>query len=339
MSKRGYGRGFGAALSHLATGVLAPWGLLTGSLAATAFALAAAPAAAAELVGQPTPGGIGLQPGVTPLRHEAAFFHNAILMPVIVAISLFVLALLAYIVIKFNAKANPTPDRFTHNTTIEIIWTVAPVLILMFIAIFSFRLLFDYHNAPKPDVTIKATGNQWYWAYEYPSAGVPEYTSNPLPEAKAEAKGKGLYRLAVDNPIVVPVNKNIQILATGADVLHAFFIPAFGIQTTTIPGRVNQTWFRAEKTGSYYGQCNELCGVNHSFMPIEVDVVTQPEYEAWLATHAKKPAPSAAPVTVAAAGAAAAQAPAAQTTPAAGPTTSGAPAAPAAPAPVGTPAA
>ena len=323
MSKRGYGRGFGAAASRLATGVLAKGGgLATAALGSAASALAAAPAFAADLVGQPTPGAIGLQPGVTPLRHEAAFFHDAILMPVIVGICLLVLGLLVYIALKFNAKANPTPDRFTHNTTIEIIWTAAPVLILMFIAIFSFRLLFDYHNTPKPDVTIKATGNQWYWAYEYPSAGVPEYTSNPLPEAKAEALGKGLYRLAVDNPIVVPVNKNIQVLATGADVLHAFFIPAFGIQTTTIPGRVNQTWFRAEKTGKYYGQCNELCGVNHSFMPIEVDVVTQPEYEAWLATRAKKPA---APTTVAAAPAAAA----AQTTPAASPTTTGAPAAPA----------
>ncbi len=281
MAKRGFGRGFAAGLTALAAGGLQ--------------ALAAAPALAADLVGQPTPGSIGLQPGVTPLRHEATFFHDAILLPIIVGISLFVLFLLAYVVVKFNAKANPTPARFTHNTTVEIIWTAAPVLILMFIAIFSFRLLFDYHNMPKPDVTVKATGNQWYWSYEYPSAGVPEYTSNPLPQAKAEAQGKGLYRLAVDNPMVVPVNKTVQVLVTGADVIHAFFVPAFGTQVDSVPGRVNQTWFKAEKVGTYYGQCNELCGVNHSFMPIQVNVVTQPEYDAWIAAHAKKTAAAAGP--------------------------------------------
>ncbi|MBE7218268.1 MAG: cytochrome c oxidase subunit II [Caulobacteraceae bacterium] len=281
-----------------------------GAVATGFAALYAAPAMAADLVGQPTDRAIGLQPSNSVLRDSAAFFHNIILMPALGAVCLFVLALLVYIVVKFNAKANPTPARFSHNTPIEIVWTVVPVLILMFFAIFSFRLLYAYHNVPKPDVTIKVTGNQWYWSYEYPDAGVPEYTSNPLPEKEAEAKGPGLYRLAVDKPLVVPVGKNIQILATGADVLHAFFVPAFGIQTTTIPGRVNQTWFRPEKTGVFYGQCNELCGVNHSFMPIEVDVVTQPQYDAWVAAHSTKkpegapggvapavPSPTAAPMT------------------------------------------
>lgn len=259
-------------------------------------ALATAGSALAQTLGQPTDKAIGLQPAGSPLRHEAAFFHNFVLLPIIVVISLFVLGLLVYVVVKFNAKANPTPDRFTHNTPIEILWTVAPVLILAFISIFSFRLLYKYHDMPKPDVTVKVTGNQWYWNYEYPDAGYA-FDSNPLPEAKAEAKGKGLYRLAVDKPMVVPVGKTVQVLATGADVLHAFFVPAFGVQTTTIPGRVNQTWFKAEKEGVYYGQCNELCGSNHSFMPIEIDVVSQEAYDAWLAAHAKKPA---APTLVAA---------------------------------------
>ena len=282
--------------------------------AALAAALIAGPALAADKMGQPTNGAIDLQPAGSALRASAAFFHNSILMPFLGAVCLFVLGLLIYIVIKFNAKANPTPARFSHNTPVEIVWTIVPVLILMFFSIFSFRLLYSYHDVPKPDVTIKATGNQWYWSYEYPDAHVAEYTSNPLPEAAAEAKGPGLYRLAVDKPLVVPVNKNVQVLVTGADVLHAFFVPAFGIQTTAIPGRVNQTWFRAEKEGVYYGQCNELCGVNHSFMPIEVDVVSQPQYEAWVAAHADKaavsrpsgappapPSPTAAPATPAAA--------------------------------------
>ena len=308
-----------------------------GAAAVLLAATGALPARAADLIGQPTYGAIGLQPAGDQLRASAAFFHNIILMPLLGAVCLLVLGLLAFIVVRFNAKANPTPARFSHNTPVEIIWTVVPVLILMFFSIFSFRLLYAYHNVPKPDVTVKVTGNQWYWSYEYPDAGVPEYTSNPLPEAAAEAKGKGLYRLAVDHPMVVPVGKNIQLLETGADVLHAFFVPAFGIQTTAIPGRVNQTWFRADRVGTYYGACNELCGVNHSFMPIEIDVVTQPQYVAWVAAHSdKKPVikpsgagptpPADTPTPVAAAPAA--------TTPNAssgGPTTGAAPA-PAAPA-------
>ncbi len=262
---------------------------MAGVAAASALG-AAAPAFAADLLGQPTPGAVGMQPAGDELRRSAEFFHNIILMPALGLVCLFVLGLLVWIVVRYNAKANPTPARFSHNTPIEIVWTVVPVLILMFFSIFSFRLLYAYHNIPKPDVTVKVTGNQWYWSYEYPDAGVPEYTSNPLPQAQAEAQGPGLYRLAVDKPMVVPVNKTVQVLTTGADVLHAFFVPAFGIQTTSIPGRVNQTWFRAEKTGRYYGQCNELCGVNHSFMPIEIDVVTQPEYMAWVAARSTKKA-------------------------------------------------
>ncbi len=257
-------------------------------LCALAAGLSAGAARAADLLGQPTPGGIAMQPGAAPLRHSAIWFHDWVLLPIIVAISVFVLGLLVYVVVKFNHKANPTPARFTHNTAVEIVWTLAPVLILMFIAIFSFRLLYAYHDMPKPDVTVKVTGNQWYWTYEYPEAGGFSFDSIPLKEKEAEAKGPGLYRLAVDNPMVVPVNATVQVLATGADVLHSFFVPAFGIQETTIPGRINQTWFKPEKEGIYYGQCNELCGVNHSFMPIEIDVVSPAKYQAWLAGHAKK---------------------------------------------------
>ena len=270
------------------------------AVGAASTGLVAAGARAADLLGQPTPGGIAMQPAGSPLRHSAIWFHDWVLLPVIVGISLFVLGLLIYVVVKFNHKTNPTPARFTHNTAVEITWTAAPVLILMFIAIFSFRLLFAYHDMPKPDVTVKVTGNQWYWTYEYPESGGFSYDSIPLKEAEAEAKGKGLYRLAVDNPMVVPVGKTVQVLATGADVLHSFFVPAFGIQTTTIPGRINQTWFKAEREGVYYGQCNELCGVNHSFMPIEIDVVSPAKYQAWLAGHAKAPAPVAASPTPAA---------------------------------------
>ncbi len=261
------------------------------------FALFAAGQALADVLGMPTAKGIGLQPAGDQMRRDAAFFHNVILMPIIVLISLFVLGLLAWIVIRYNKKSNPVPQKFTHNTKLEVIWTLAPVIILVFIAAFSFPLLFKYHDAPKADITLKATGNQWYWSYEYPDQKIAEYTSNPLSEQDS-AKAGAPYMLAVDNPIVVPVGKTIKVLVAGADVLHAFFIPAFGVQVTAVPGRVNEVWFQTEKVGKYYGQCNELCGVNHSFMPIEVDVVDQPTFDAWVAKHAT-PAPAATPAPTA----------------------------------------
>ncbi len=264
-------------------------GFAVASLFASAMAL---PAWAATL-GMPTDGGIGLQPAGDQMRREAAQFHDLILLPIIVIISLFVLALLTWIVIRYNKKANPVPQKFTHNTKLEIVWTLAPVIILVFIAAFSFPLLFKYHDTPKADLTLKATGNQWYWSYEYPDQHIAEYVSNPLSEADS-AKAGLPYKLAVNNPIVVPVGKTVKVLVAGADVLHAFFIPAFGVQVTAVPGRINQVWFQTEKTGRYYGECNELCGVDHSFMPIEVDVVDQPTFDAWVAKHAT-PAPAAAP--------------------------------------------
>ncbi len=259
-----------------------------GALAtAAAYAVSAAGARATDLLGQPTPGGFDMQPAGDQLKRSVIFFHNDILMPIIVAICLFVLALLAYVCIKFNKKANPTPSNFTHNTTVEIAWTAAPVLILMFIAIFSFRLLYAYHDMPKPDMTVKVTGNQWYWNYAYPDHGAFTFDSLILPEAKAEAVHKP-YRLGVDNPLVVPVGKTVRVLVTGADVIHDFALPAFGLKTDAIPGKVNETWFKAEKTGIYYGQCSELCGVDHAFMPIEIDVVDQSKFNAWVLGHGGK---------------------------------------------------
>jgi cytochrome c oxidase subunit 2 len=299
------GAGFGAASL-----------LMSALFAGSAFA---------DALGVPTDKAIGLQPAGDALRREAAFFHNIILMPIITLISLFVLALLAWIVFRYNRKSNPVPQRFTHNTKLEIAWTLIPVLILVFIAAFSFPLLFKYHNAPKADVTLKATGNQWYWAYEYPDQKIAEYTSNPLTEVQSKAKNVP-YMLAVDNPIVVPVGKTVKVLVAGADVLHAFFIPAFGVQITAVPGKVNEVWFQTEKTGTYYGQCNELCGVNHSFMPIQVDVVDQPSFDAWVAKHAT-PAPAATPA-----------APAPPAAPAAAPTTTAASVAHPTPAKAGAPA-
>jgi cytochrome c oxidase subunit 2 len=294
---------------------------------------------AEDLLGQPTPGGIGLQPAASPLKHQAHFFHDAVLMPIITAICLLVLGLLIWVIVRFNKRANPTPARWSHNTPVEIVWTVLPVMILMFIAIFSFRLLFAYHDMPRADVTVKATGYQWYWGYEYPDHGISEYISNMLPEEDAKARGVP-YRLAVTEPIVVPEGKVVRVLTTGADVIHAFAIPAFGIIADSVPGRVNETWFKADRVGTYYGNCRELCGVDHAFMPIEVKVVTQAEFDAWVATKSgKAPAPTAttldaqadAASAAAAAPAAGAAAPAGAPAPAASTPAAPAAAAPAAP--------
>jgi len=304
--------------------------LATGVAAGAMAAFWGASALAEDLVGQPTPGAIDLQPGVTPLRHDAIFFHNAILLPIITAITLLVLGLLVWVVVRYNRRANPTPARWSHNTLIEVIWTLAPVLILVFIAIFSFKLLFAYHDMPKPDLTVKATGYQWYWGYEYPDQKISEFVSNMLPEDQAKAKNVP-YRLAATEPLVVPVNKTVRVLVTGADVIHAFAVPSFGVIIDAIPGRVNETWFKAEKVGTYYGQCRELCGVDHAFMPIEVRVVTQPEFDAWVASKGGSAA-GAAPAAAATAAAPAAEG-------AAQPAAATAPNNPAAPAPQGAPAA
>ena len=286
-------------------------GLCTG----IATAAVSVHARAADLLGQPTPGAIDMQPAATPLRYEQMFFHDWIVLPIITVIVLFVLGLLLWCMIRFNRRANPTPARWSHNTFIEVIWTVVPVLILMFIAIFSFKLLYAFHDMPPPDVTVKATGNQWYWTYQYPDLKVAEYTSTLVPEDQAKAKGVP-FRLAADSPLVAPVDKVVRVMVTGNDVIHSFAVPAFGIKIDAIPGKWNETWFKAERVGIYYGQCSELCGVDHAFMPIQVNVVSQADFDAWVKSKGGGAAPAPAASSAPASGSAAASSALAASSPA-----------------------
>jgi cytochrome c oxidase subunit 2 len=301
-------------------------------VAAAGLLAVAAPATAAPLLGQPTPGGIGLQPSASPPAHAAAFFHDIVLMPIITVITLFVLGLLLYVMVRFNKRSNPVPARFTHNTTIEVVWTIAPVLILLGIAIFSYKLLFTWHDMPKADLTIKVTGYQWYWGIEYPDQAVPEVIQTMLPEDQAKAQNRP-YLLAVDNPVYVPENKVVRVLITGNDVIHAFGVPAFGFVFDAIPGRVNETWFKADKPGIYYGQCRELCGVDHAFMPFEIRVVPQAQFASWVASKGGsmqgRPATAAATPAAPAGSDAAAAAPTTQPQPAVAAAAQGAGATPA----------
>jgi cytochrome c oxidase subunit 2 len=234
--------------------------------------------------GQPQPWELGLQPAATPVMDDIIWFHNFLLW-IIGVISLFVLVLLAIVVVRFNARANPVPSRTTHNTTIEILWTVIPVLILVSIAVPSFRLLFYQLKIPPADVTVKATGKQWFWSYSYPDS---KFEFDSLMLQDKERKPGQLRLLAVDNEMVVPVNKVVRLLVTGAEVIHSFAVPSFGIKIDAVPGRINETWFKAEREGTYYGQCSQLCGRDHAFMPIAVHVVSQQEYSAWLEQAKKK---------------------------------------------------
>ncbi|HXZ22303.1 MAG TPA: cytochrome c oxidase subunit II [Pseudolabrys sp.] len=251
---------------------------------ATSVPVLAAGAAIAATAGQPEPWQLGLQRGATPVMDDIIWFHDFLLW-VISAIALFVLALLVIVMVKFNARSNPVPSRTTHNTLIEVLWTVVPVLILVTIAVPSFRLLFFQLNMPKADVTVKATGKQWFWSYSYPD-GKFEFDSLMVQDKDLKPGQPRL--LAVDNEMVVPVNKVVHVLTTGADVIHSFAVPSFGIKIDAIPGRINETWFKAEREGAYYGQCSELCGKDHSFMPIVVRVVSEREYTAWIEQAKKK---------------------------------------------------
>src|SRR5690349_17950765 len=244
---------------------------------------AAALAATGE-TGQPHPWQLGLQRGVTPVMDDIIWFHDFLLY-LIVAITLFVLALLVIVMVRFNARANPTPSRTTHNTTIEVIWTVVPVLILVTIAVPSFRLLFYQLNMPKADLTVKATGKQWFWSYSYPDS---KFEFDSLMVQEKDLKPGQPRLLTVDNEMVVPVNKVVHVLTTGADVIHSFAVPSFGIKIDAIPGRINETWFKAEREGTFHGQCSELCGKDHAFMPITVRVVNDRDYAAWIEQAKKK---------------------------------------------------
>src|SRR5512141_436927 len=267
-------------------------------VAASAVVFSAGLAIAAS--GQPEPWQLGLQAPATPVMEEITWFHNFLLW-VIAAITFFVLALLIIVVIKFNARSNPTPSRTTHNTMIEVMWTVIPVLILVTIAVPSFRLLFYQLNMPKADVTVKATGKQWFWSYSYPDS---KFEFDSLMVQDKDLKPGQPRLLAVDNEMVVPVNKVVRVQVIGADVIHSFSVPSFGIKIDAIPGRINETWFKAEREGMYYGQCSQLCGRDHAFMPIAVHVVSEKEYTAWLEQAKKKYATdnTAPPNAVAAAG-------------------------------------
>ena len=235
-------------------------------------------------LGQPSPWELGLQQSATPVMDDITWFHN-ILLVLIAAIALFVLVLLAIVVLRFNARNNPNPSRTTHNTFIEIVWTVVPVLILVTIAVPSFRLLFYQLKVPPADLTVKVTGKQWFWSYSYPDS---KFEFDSLMVQDKDLKPGQPRLLAVDNEMVVPVNKVVRVLVTGADVIHSFSVPSFGIKIDAIPGRLNETWFRAEREGMYYGQCSQLCGRDHAFMPIAVHVVSEKDYTAWLDQAKKK---------------------------------------------------
>jgi cytochrome c oxidase subunit II len=232
--------------------------------------------------------GTTFQPAVTPVMEQIESFHKMVLY-IIVAVCLFVLGLLVWIVLRYNQRANPVPSKVAHNTLLEVMWTFIPVLILVFIAIPSFKLLYFEMTLPKPDMTFKAIGKQWFWTYEFTTADGSKFQFDSLGLSDDKAKAAGEPRLlGVDNPIEVPVNKNVIVETIGSDVIHSWAVPQFGVKMDAVPGRINKTWFKATQTGTYYGECSELCGARHAFMPIEVKVVTQAEYDAWLAASKKK---------------------------------------------------
>jgi cytochrome c oxidase subunit 2 len=255
------------------------------AIAVTVVALFAGASAAFAGLGQPTPWELGLQDAASPVMADIISFHTFVLW-IITAITIFVLALLVIIMVRFNARANPTPSRTTHNTPLEVIWTIVPVIILVLIAIPSFRLLFTELDVPTPDITVKATGKQWYWSYSYPDNGNFEFDS--LIVAEKDLKPGDLRLLTVDNEMVVPVNKVVHVLVTGADVIHSFAMPSFGIKIDAVPGRINDTWFKATMTGVFHGQCSELCGKDHAFMPITIRVVNDSDFTAWAAQAKQK---------------------------------------------------
>jgi cytochrome c oxidase subunit II len=243
-------------------------------------ALGMAGTAAGEMVTKPEPWQMNLQPAATPIMHAVANLHNFLLI-ITTLIVLLVLGLLLVIILRFNARANPVPARTTHNTTLEVLWTIVPVLILVIIAIPSFRLLYEQRVIPQADMTVKITGNKWYWSYEYPDNGAVAFDSNILSDKDAEARGEPRH-LAVDNALVVPVNKTVKIIVTASDVIHSWTVASFGLKIDAIPGRLNEDWFRVEQPGIFYGQCSELCGKDHAFMPVTVRGVPEAEFNAWV---------------------------------------------------------
>ncbi|MBS7552428.1 cytochrome c oxidase subunit II [Ancylobacter dichloromethanicus] len=246
--------------------------------------------------GQPSPWQINLQGAASPVMESMHSFHTFLLV-IIVAVVLLVLVLLVVVMMRFNEKANPVPSRTTHHTLIEVAWTVVPVLILVAIAIPSFRLLFHQLDLPQADMTVKVTGHQWYWSYEYPDNG--GFSFDSLMVATEDLKPGQPRLLAVDNEVVVPVNKIVRIQVTAADVIHSFALPSFGVKIDALPGRLNESWFQATKEGVYYGQCSELCGKDHAFMPIAIRVVSEEEFAGWVEKAKQEFAAADAPARVA----------------------------------------
>lgn len=234
------------------------------------------------VIGAPVERGLGLQPAATELARDIHFLDD-LLLYIITGIVVFVLALLVVVLLRYNRGANPKPARFTHNSPLEVTWTVVPIVILVFIGAFSLPILFKQQEIPEADITIKVTGNQWYWNYEYVDHEF-EFASFMLPREELEAHGysQSDYLLAVDNPMVVPVGKTVVVQVTARDVIHSWTVPAFGVKQDGVPGRLAQLWFKPEKEGIFFGQCSELCGKDHAYMPITVKVVSEEAYEAWL---------------------------------------------------------
>ena len=253
------------------------------ALALAGVAALATVAGAAE----PRPWELGMQPSATPVHDRITAFHDE-LMVIISLITIFVLGLLLYVMVRFHHTRNPVPTRTTHNPVIEILWTVVPVLILVIIAVPSFKLMYYMDRVPNADMTIKVTGNQWFWSYEYPDQGGLKFDSNLVPET--DLKPGDLRLLTVDNPLVVPVGATVRVQVTGvADgVIHSWFVPSFGVQEYAVPGRLNESWFRVERAGTYYGECNQICGINHSQMPIEIVALAKPDFDKWLGDAKKK---------------------------------------------------
>ena len=249
-------------------------------MAGLAASIALALCGGAALADQPHPWQLGMQAPATPITERINSFHDELLV-IIFAISLFVFALLIYVMVRFNARAHPVPTRTSHNTVIEVLWTVIPVLILVTIAIPSFKLMYYMDRVPDSKMTIKVTGHQWYWEYSYPDQGNFSFTSNLL--ADKDRKSDQPRLLEVDNPLIIPVGTNIRVQVAGVDVIHSWFVPSFGFQEYAVVGRLNEAWINVDKPGTYYGECNQICGVNHAFMPIEVKVVSQADFDKWVA--------------------------------------------------------
>ncbi len=241
--------------------------------------------AAVARAAQPRPWEMGMQPPATPVKDRLNAFHNELLV-IIFLIAGFVMALLLYVIVRFNHRRNPVPSRTSHNAVIEILWTIVPVLILVIIAIPSFKLMYYMDRVPNPDMTIKVTGHQWYWSYDYPDQKDLAFDSNIIQQA--DLKPGQLRLLEVDNPLVVPIHTNIRVLVTSTDVIHSWFIPSFGVQEYAVIGRLNESWFNVDREGTYYGECNQICGVNHAFMPIKIVALSKAAFQTWLTDAQKK---------------------------------------------------